>query len=310
MIISVLAKSSGFFSTFFFTLNHYIFCRRNQKNFQINSQYWLFKYKNGWTDYFNNVMLRFREDNSTQIQQFGHMNELGSYSLYEYKAAIKELYVYNDSIKELIKSKKNEYGLTDNNYDSIFIRRGDKMTWESKLIPTHKYIELLLKQNPKCNTIFLQTDDYNSYQELEEYVRQNKLDIRVICFCDPKYKGGMVMNRYNLVHGLEPESKKENGKNYEYVSTNIENYLQNKPVTEMNPDEIYKHTTEMIIGLDIVFCSNMCVLDYQSNVSRFIKLAHNNINNVIDVYNSNTLDMEQTKCPAYDTYGFENYGAC
>jgi len=55
----------------------------------------------------------------------------------------------------------------------------------------------------------------------------------------------------------------------------------------MNKDEIYKHTLEMIIGIDIVVKSNICICDLQSNVARFIKLAHNNPQNVFDIINPN-----------------------
>jgi hypothetical protein len=184
MILTVLANASGFFSTFFFTLNHYIFCKKNKKNFKIHDNYWIFKYKNGWTDYFKDCTLYFAEDNDTQIHQCGHTTELGKYSLIEYKNIIGEIYNYNDHVRNLIQERKQKYNLIDNNYDSIFIRHGDKLIWESKLIPTTKYIELLLEKNPNCTTIYLQTDDYNCYLELQEYNKSHQLNIHIICFCE------------------------------------------------------------------------------------------------------------------------------
>lgn len=305
MILSVLSNASGFFSTFFFTLNHYIFCKKNKKNFIIHDKYWTFKYKNGWTDYFKDCSLYFTEDKDRQMQQCGHTTELGKYTLIDYKNIIREIYNYNDHVANLIQERKQKYNLIDNNYDSIFIRHGDKLIWESKLIPTTKYIELLLEKNPNCTTIYLQTDDYNCYLELQEYIHLHQLNIRIICFCDPKYKGGMVMNRYNIVNGLIPASQQNDSRNQPYVSSHMSQYQTNKPVTEMNPDEIFEHTLEMIIGLDIVFHSKFCILDYQSNVSRFIKLAHNNMDNVIDVYAPDIpINMNSNKCPAF---GFDHY---
>jgi hypothetical protein len=68
----------------------------------------------------------------------------------------------------------------------------------------------------------------------------------------------------------------------------------------MNPSEIYNHTITMIIGIDLLINSNICVLDYQSNVSRFVKLAHNNINNVYDIITkTNNIDINKKICPAY-----------
>lgn len=113
------------------------------------------------------------------------------------------------------------------------------------------------------------------------------------------------MNRYNIVKGLVPASEQLDSRNQSYVSAHMQQYQTNKPVTEMNRDEIFEHTLEMIIGLDIVFHSNFCILDYQSNVSRFIKLVHNNIDNVIDVHAPNLpINMNSDKCPAF---GFDHY---
>jgi hypothetical protein len=73
--------------------------------------------------------------------------------------------------------------------------------------------------------------------------------------------------------------------------------LNYKSVESMNPTEILTHTTDMLVGVDIILDSEVCVLDYQSNVSRFIKLAHKK-NLVYDVLNTE-IDMDKTICPAY-----------
>jgi hypothetical protein len=54
----------------------------------------------------------------------------------------------------------------------------------------------------------------------------------------------------------------------------------------------------MIIGIDICSKSNICICDYQSNVSRFIKLFHNNPNNVYDIINED-IDYNKIQNPAY-----------
>jgi hypothetical protein len=66
--------------------------------------------------------------------------------------------------------------------------------------------------------------------------------------------------------------------------------------------EIRSHTIELLSGVDIVCKSNICITDYQSNVSRFIKLYHTNSSNVYDVSNPD-LDIDYNKiiCP---TFGF------
>jgi len=56
----------------------------------------------------------------------------------------------------------------------------------------------------------------------------------------------------------------------------------------------------MIIGLDIVFNSNICVTEYQSNVSRFIKLAHKNFDNVYNIMDpNNDIDINKKICLAH-----------
>ena len=42
-IVSTMNATSGFYSMLFFNLNHYLYCKRNQINFQLNTSNWLFK---------------------------------------------------------------------------------------------------------------------------------------------------------------------------------------------------------------------------------------------------------------------------
>ena len=55
MIVSVLDKVAGFYSILFFTINHYMACKKNNTSFKIDSSEWLFKSVNGWTDYFRSI---------------------------------------------------------------------------------------------------------------------------------------------------------------------------------------------------------------------------------------------------------------
>ena len=68
----------------------------------------------------------------------------------------------------------------------------------------------------------------------------------------------------------------------------------------MNKKEIYNHTINLIVGIDIVLKSKFCVTDYQSNVGRFIKLAYNNSDNVFNVLDENNdIDYTTKICPAF-----------
>ena len=93
-IESVLDKSAGFYSELFFLLNHYLYCKINKQNFKINSEEWTFKYKNGWTDYFEPVELKF---NDGEYIKKGHGDIVDNYKLSDYQIAINEIYIYNNN---------------------------------------------------------------------------------------------------------------------------------------------------------------------------------------------------------------------
>jgi len=104
---------------------------------------------------------------------------------------------------------------------------------------------------------------------------------------------------HNKQKNILNESAKNNKSNKDYLSKNIDKLNQTKAVEDMNNEEIYKHTLDMIVGVDIVANSNICITDYQSNVSRFIKLFHKIPNNVYDVNSTNDIDYEKKICPSF-----------
>jgi hypothetical protein len=199
-----------------------------------------------------------------------------------YRDAINDIYVYNDITIKRINEIKLKYNLVDYQYDSIFIRRGDKLAYESKYIPESEYITLLLNKNPLCKIIFLQTDDYNSYLSLKKYIDENNLRLKIYTLCNKDNVGTVVSN-------MQKDNIKKSllSNNDNYLSSISTSLLNSKTVEEMNREEIYNHTLEMIIGIDIVIHSNICICDIQSNVSRFIKLHHKNPKNVYDILNQN-----------------------
>jgi hypothetical protein len=250
----------------------------------------------GWEDYFENINQTRKNKNN---YAFKHYQVIEHFPLIEYKNHIREIYNYNSENVEKIKNTMELFGLIPGKYDAIFIRRGDKLTSESKYIPAEEYMKCLLSKNPDSNVIFLQTDDYNSYLELEDYINTYKLNIRIITLCKKEYKGGMIIFDFNLNNGLE-KAVFENVENRDYLKDVIGSLRINKPINKMSPDEMFEHTMDMIIGIDIVINSNICICDYSSNVSRFIKLAHKSVDNVIDVLNPDLdIDMNKVQCPAF-----------
>jgi len=324
MIVSVLDKVAGFYSILFFTINHYMACKKNKGSFKIDSSEWLFKSVNGWTDYFRSIDFMGDADSEEYILtddearlieispikrelkdgiitvRTGHNALIDNFNMHEYKRTIhNDFYLYNDAVQKEIDDTKERLGLLPGEYDTIFIRRGDKLFCESQYYDTEKYVALLLQKHPECTTIFLQTDDYNCFLDIEKYIHDNDLSIKVITLCDPKSTGVVVFERdFNVdVHNCKIGG---NQSNIQYVEKIAENLHQTKPVNKMNSEEIYRHTVDMLVGVDICLYSKYCILDNQSNVARFISIAHNDHTKLFDVrYPDENIVMGWTMCPAY-----------
>ena len=285
-IISELVRPrAGFYSLLFVLLNQYLYCKKNKIDFEIDSSNWLYKSENGWIDYFKDIKLNYNIANRNKI--VNKINEpIDEFKLIDYKDAIKELYIYNDKISTNINKLYKIFNLQKQNYNAIFIRWGDKLSSESVKIPINKYIDLVLLKDPECKVIYLQTDDYSCYEECIKYIEDNNLNIKMITNCDPNTKGVVV-------DYLQLNADKSDQQSYVDKLKNV------KPLINYNSSEMYDHVYEVISGIDIVLNSKYCVTDYQSNVSRFIKLAHIKSSNVFDVENpNNEIDYTKVVCPA------------
>jgi hypothetical protein len=297
-IQSELNNSAGFYSALFFTMNHYLYCKKHKINFEIKSDHWLFKSKDGWTDYFEPISLNYYEE-CTNKKEYSHGNVIEEYPIINYQNVIKEIYVYNQRTKLKINETIHQLGLRIGEYDSIFIRRGDKLGQESKLLGEIEYFNLLLSKNPKCHTLFLQTDDYNCFKTFQNHIDTNKLNIKLLTLCDENSVGVIVHNHQKTVLNSAVQTN-ENEENKKYLSENIDKMNATKTVEDMNPTEKYKHTIDMIVGIDLCLHSNICVTDYQSNVARFIKLAHSKPINVYNILHPDKdIDYNHLICPAY-----------
>jgi hypothetical protein len=294
-IVSNLEKNQGFFSQFFFLLNQYLYCKHNKKNFKINSENWLYKFKDGWTDYFEAIELNFYDNNSINKDMY-HSNILGDFTINNYIEAINDVYKYNDITKIYIEETIEKLNLKNQQYSSIYIRRGDKLASESKIINEDEYLKILIDKNPHCNNLFVQTDDYNCVLNLQNYIDEKKLNIKIYTLCSNEQYGSITNNNYK--NQLSNASHFDENK--QYLSDNLNKIINNKSIEDMNNEEIKQHTLDLISGIDIVKNSDYCILDYQSNVSRFIKLFHNNPKNVINVNDANNdIDYDKKTCPAW-----------
>ena len=287
-MISELGKRAGFFSTFFFTINHYLYCKKHRIKFTINSEDWMFKYLYGWTDYFQSMdIVEYEKDINKVV---GHGCILEDFRVHEYKQIIPEIWIYNDVVKTQCEMAYEKLNLTKGEYCAIFIRRGDKLHHESKLILADEYLKIVLEKDPDCKKIFLQTDDYHSFLELKE----SNTNIEICTLCDPNQFG------ITLHPSLHSSLIQKNN-----------HYIQQLPlcnatsISQMNPKEIKDHTLTMLVGLDIVLHSKYCVTDYQSNVSRFIKLAHPCYDNVFDVFGFD-MKLDKSTCPAFENCVYDD----
>ena len=295
-LISNWDNGSGFYSELAFKLNHYLYCKKYNINYKTNSENWPYKYKNGWTDYFEDIELNLNNKDTTNSlthTEQGCCTILEQFKLKDYVNIIPEYYRYKPEIQNIINNKKNELNLINNEYGCIYIRRGDKLINEINFVHTNKFIDKLLNKYLNCKIIFLQTDDYNCFIDLQNYIKNNNLNIKPLTLCPNNVFGAIAHN------GWLDKMKDNTHANKEYLQE-IKNNLS-KPISEMSPDEKYAHTIELITSVDICINSKYCICDYKSNVSRFIKVAHKNVMNVFDVLDGDTLfDLE-----SYKTIGFD-----
>lgn len=313
MIIShIETKYAGFFSSFLFMVNHYIYAKLNKQGFKLITDNWLFKYKKGWEDYFLPIDFPTISQNETKdiiVQQ--HPTVLGQFPWKMYRSIILDIYKYNSETREKINDSKKTLDWNPKEYATIFIRRGDKIIEESIIIPAEYYLMFLLELYPECNKVYLQTDDYNVFLELKEFQHKNlemlkHIDIRT--FCKEEFRGGMVITKekYDFCRDTQVlENIKEIPvvKNQDYLRENLESLQKCKPLEMQTPDEIYQHTMDMLIGIDMIFHGRVCITDYQSNITRFVKLGHPDIDSVYDIIRrNNVIDLYSIGCPGYNCF--------
>ena len=313
MIIShIETKYAGFFSSFLFMVNHYIYAKLNKQGFKLITDNWLFKYKKGWEDYFLPIDFPMISQNETKdiiVQQ--HPTVLGQFPWKIYRSIILDIYKYNSETQTKINDSKKKLYWNTKEYATIFIRRGDKIIEESIIIPAEYYLMFLLELYPECNKVYLQTDDYNVFLELKEFQHKNlemlkHIDIRT--FCKEEFRGGMVITKekYDFCRDTQVlENIKEIPvvKNQDYLRENLESLQKCKPLEMQTLDEIYQHTMDMLIGIDMIFHGRVCITDYQSNITRFVKLGHPDIDSVYDIIRrNNVIDLYSIGCPGYNCF--------
>lgn len=274
LVFKLQKNSGGFYCQIWKLMSNYLYAKKNNIQFYIDDSEWMFKHNLGWRDYFSSLTLI--TEHNVQHPIYSEIDiedsRLHQFTLNEYIAALNEVYILNDYMNEKYDKHKK---ILPEKYNSIMIRRGDKMYGEAKYIETKKYIEKLLEKNNL--DIFVQTDDYSAYEEVREYIKLHNENITVLTLCSPEKRGAFVFNYQPTVGSL--------------VSVLNNNYLlglsskNQKSVNSYSPSEMKEHVEEMIIGLQLCTDSEYLATDFQSNVTRFLLCTHSNPSNVIAVGN-------------------------
>lgn len=234
-VIFELNAKGGFYSVFFFLLEAYLYAKENQCDFYVTSTDWYYTHTNGWHDYFISLnawdpMLKSTYETVIVTSHMKLPKERSKFTLRNYIDAIKIIY----KLKPELEAKSDEILQKHPELISLFIRRGDKITFgEAPHIETSEIVRLTGLDNK--TELFVQTDDYRVVEELETKQNFNKLISTV-----PKTKFGSHARLWLKL-----------------------------PKTERKIQ-----TEEMLIGLQVCSKSQLCWTDFTSNVGRFLILSN------------------------------------
>lgn len=241
----------GFFSNYFFFLQAYIHCKLHRQILYYDDTHWLFTANLGLADYFvlDETKIQFHLITESDVQNpeitiMRHNKEFGAlYPLYLYRDAIKDLFVLKPAIIEKTNRVRQ---FLPNTYNAIFARLGDKLIENKeigKILGVDMYAEKLLQicNDSNNRNIFVHSDDHNFVLDF-----MNEMNV----------KSSIVFN-ISFITG-----DAEKGGSF------------NQIVQNMTKSEIYDHTEKMLVAIETMKYADKIVLDYQSNVSRFMTLYY------------------------------------
>lgn len=262
-------NENGFFSVFWFFLQTYIYCRKNNKIIYILDHKWKFNSGNGLDDYLVlNPNVRRYDSNLTETIFYTHINVPNvELTLNDYIHYSKELFVIKSDILR-------NYDLPDT-YNSIFLRGGDKLLYEAKEIPISKYVDKLLEVDNDNKNVFVHSDDNILVENVKQYVKNNNIDLHIHNITTSDSNGGaVVMKRlkYNQCKNI-------------------------KSVDEMNSTDIKEHVILMLNAIEIMRNSKNVISSFDTNVSRFMKVHFDC--NVYSVNGNYIFNNNYIKNPAY-----------
>jgi len=226
--IFTFTRTSSFGSTANFFVPVYILAKKQNRPFFLDDSNW---YYGKWHDYFKslNIWENPQKDNTVE---YTHGNTVEPSLLKDYTDAIKDIYVLNDDLMNTVNKFKEQIG---GPYKSIYVRRGDKVSGESKENDAIDLAELLKMTDIQGgDNLFVMTDDYTVIEELNTLMP----DLRISTMTQSSMRGANSLT----LEALEKELVNEHGK-------------------------------ELFTSIQVLLGSTKGWVDNRSNMGRFIKLA-------------------------------------
>jgi len=261
----------GFFSWLNGILMTILICKDKGWKLYINSDFFWYKHTNGLEDYLNifandiivnkierdDIVLNPNPDDEThrnlRLGLFYHY-DLNTIAIPEWNIKLEDsifnkirniaqiLWKPNEEAMQYVKNYFETSGLPES-YSVLNCRRGDKITTgESQFIELERILQVIFQNKPDEKYIYLITDDYRSYLELQQLVSIKYTSITIGTNCLP--------NEYGFfINELRASSK----------------------------EVLKEHTLrQIILSIEIAKKSNVYVGTYTSNYCRFIPLVHHN----------------------------------
>ena len=284
---------AGFYSQYFFFLQSYILCKINNEILLYDDTQWKFKHTLGLADYFvldesKIKFLQITEENcNNKVVSFHNPNKMGViFPLHEYRSAIKELYLLNDDIKDKTNQLRARF---PEKFNAIFIRWGDKkieIKVSGRDVEIELYVDTLQRVCGDNRNLFIHSDDHDAVLcVLECMQRRNMQSFNVIYITGEAECGGTLACEIYR-HSYPNKSKKS--------------------IEQMTTLELREHTEKMLVAIEVMGQAENVVLDYQSNVARFLKLYYDESHcKVHSVFNDAPQENVLCTPPAF---GFEING--
>jgi len=297
LIFQLPENDGGYCNQLWRFLGNYLVAQKFKKTFILDDSVWIFKNKDGWSDYFNSVLLK-RNCKSIEKPIYKQilLQKLPQFTLSQYRQAFEKIMILNSSLQTKLDNIMKKFNLENNKFDAIMIRRGSKLFEESYLIKIEAFLNKLIEKDTKI--IFLQTDDYDCYDELKDIIKKRNLDIKLYTIC-PEYKRGGT-----TVYSRELDYIKKNihkSRNRGYINNFVKKIKKSEQ--DYTPEEMKIHMEEMIVGLEICLLSRYLSTDLQSNITRMLYTRHNNPNNVLTTCRSLRPKFNiRLRNPAYGFY--------